>query len=189
MSDRKRFLTGRGASRFGRHVGCVLVTLLLAGCAGMQRAKFDIFQSDFDSIAEASLKKIDPRDTITTIVVPADADPRALKALSRLHPVVAQAQVRSSNDLLLPGGYFLLHSFRVELDGALFEGQLGPVTRKLTQANLQDCGKIYSVPFFLREGDWFTPNYKVSSCDEKRIWWPADEAPPADVQPRQETKP
>lgn len=171
------------------HACWILAAFLLAGCAGLQRAKFDIFQSDFDSIAEASLKKIDPHDGITTIVVPVDADPRARKALSRLHAVVAPAQVRPSNDLLLPGGYFLLRGFRVELDGALFEGQLGPVTRNLTQANLQDCGRIYSVPFFLRDGDWYTPNYKVSTCDEKRIWWPADQAPPADVRPGQETKP
>jgi hypothetical protein len=179
LSDRKHFLAGYRAGCF---IGWTVAALTLAGCAGLQRAKFDIVESDFDLIAEASLKKIDPHDTITTIVVPTDADPRARKAVGRLHPVVTPAQVQSTNDLLLPGGYFLLRTFRVELDGAMFEGQLGPVTRNLTKANLQDCGKIYSVPFFLREGDWFTPNYKVSTCDEKRIWWPADEAPPAEVQ-------
>ena len=180
MSNRKHFPAGYRPGCFGK--SWIFAVLILAGCAGLQRAKFDIVESDFDLIAEASLKKIDPHGTITTIVVPADADPRARKALSRQHPVMEQAQLRSSNDLLLPDGYFLLRTFRVELDGALFEGQLGPVTRKLTKANLEDCGKIYSVPFFLREGDWFTPNYKVSTCDEKRIWWPADEAPPADAQ-------
>ncbi|MBS1998381.1 MAG: hypothetical protein JSS86_18785 [Cyanobacteria bacterium SZAS LIN-2] len=189
LSSGNSFFVGYRARRFGMFVCGFSVLLMLAGCAGLQRAKFDIVDSDFDVIAEASLKKIDPRDTITTIVVPADTDPRARKALSRLHPVVAPAQVQVSSDLLLPGGYFLLHSFRVELDGALFEGQLGPVTRHLTQANLQDCGKMYSVPFFLRDGDWYTPNYKVSTCDEKRIWWPADEAPPPEAKIPQSTQP
>lgn len=189
LSDRKSFLAGHGAGRFGKHVCWIFSALALAACAGLQHAKFDIVESDFDLIAQASLKKIDPHEAITTIVVPADTDPRARKALSRLRPVVGSAQMPPSSDLLLPGGYFLIRTFRVELDGALFEGQLGPVTRNLTKANLQDCGRIYSVPFFLRDGDWFTPNYKVSTCDEKRIWWPVDEPPPPDVQIPQETKP
>ncbi len=170
-------------------IGLILACVLLAGCAGLQRGKFNIVDSDFDAIAEVSLKKIDPHGAITTIVVAENVDPRARKALARLHPIIAPAAVPRSNELLLPAAYFLLHSFRVELDGAVFEGQLGPVSRRLTKADLPDCGKIYSVPFFLNGADWFNPNYKVAGCDEKRIWWPADEAPPTAVQALQEAKP
>lgn len=170
-------------------IGAVFVCALSVSCAGLQRGKFTIVDRDFDAIAEMSLKKIDPHETITTIVVPADTDPRARKALSRLRTVVTPAQVPASNDVILPSGYFLLHTFRAELDGALFEGQMGPVTRKLTKANLQDCGRIYSVPLFLKDSDWYNPNYKVATCDEKRIWWPADETPPNEALTPQQNKP
>lgn len=176
-------------SRYFDSVRVVLACAVLASCAGLQRGKIAIVDSDFDAIAEIALKKIDPRETIAKIVVPADADPRARKALSRLRTVVTLAQVPSSNELILPNGYFLLRTFRVEMDGALFEGQIGPVTRKLTKANLQDCGRIYSVPLFLRESDWYNPNYKVATCDEQRVWWPADEAPPETALAPQQGKP
>ena len=176
-------------SRYFDSVRVILACVVLASCAGLQRGKLIIVDSDFDAIAEMSLKKIDPHETITAIVVPADTDPRARKALSRLRTVVTPAQVPASSDVILPSGYFLLHTFRVELDGAMFEGQMGPVTRKLTKANLQDCGRIYSVPLFLKDSDWYNPNYKVATCDEKRIWWPADEMPPEEAPAPQQGKP
>lgn len=117
----------------------MLACALLVSCAGLQRGKFAIVDSDFDAIAEMSLKKIDPHETITTIVVPADADPRARKALSRLRTVVTPAQVPSSNDVVLPSGYFLLHTFRVELDGAVFEGQMGPVIARVQFSSAPRC--------------------------------------------------
>ncbi len=149
----------------------------------MQRSKPQVTEKDFELIAEVSLKKIDPHNTIATIVLPDDVDPRARKALARVHPVIASAQLHTPGDLVLPNGYFRLLTFNVDLEGSMFEGQLGPVTSTLTKANLADCGKIYSVPFFLRDADWYTPNYKVSSCDERRQWWPVDEAPPTTQQP------
>jgi len=165
---------------------CCALGGFLLGCAGLQRGKFSIVDRDFELIAETSLKKIDPHRDIIAIVTPSDIDPRARKALAGLRPLIAPDQVPASNESVLPQGYFLLQAFRVELDGAVFEGQLGPITRKLTKAALPDCGKIYSVPFFLNGTDWFNPNYKVTTCDERRVWWPAGEAPPQDIPPRED---
>lgn len=164
---------------------CCTLGGLLLGCAGLQRGKLSIVDSDFELIAETSLKKIDPHHEI---VAPSDIDSRARKALAGLRPLIAPDHVPASNEWVLPQGYFLLQAFRVELDGAVFEGQLGPVARKLTKAALPDCGKIYSVPFFLNGADWFNPNYKVTTCDERRVWWPAGEAPPQDIPIHEDAK-
>lgn len=171
----------------GAHIlGAAVLLGSLIGCASWSRGKILISERDFNDIAEASLKRIDPGESITAIVVPSSLDPRAQQALARLHRTIPASQVHESGDIVLPAGYFLVQEFHVDLDGAVLKGQLGPVARKMTTANLPDCGKIYEVPFILDRGEWFNPNYKVSTCNESRQWWPADD--PAGAKSREHSQ-
>jgi hypothetical protein len=139
------------------------------------RQNLEVINPDFQLIAGATLKLIDPKDAITTIVVPAGTDPRARKALANFRKVISPAQVPQSVGYTLPAGYFLLQTFRITEGEALFEGQLGPVTTSLAAVNIPDCGKIYSVPFFLYGDDWVGRSYKVTDCSQSRHWVPIDE--------------
>ena len=76
----------------------------------------------------------------------------------------------------LPAGYFFVRSFAIEDGEARLEGQLGPVTGLMTAANMPDCGKEYTVVFYIEGGDWVNHDYKVSTCSESRHWVPVDGA-------------
>ncbi|MEO6689343.1 MAG: hypothetical protein ABIS07_04065 [Dokdonella sp.] len=138
-------------------------------------ADFHVTQQDFDSIARATFKLIDGRGDIGTIVAPADLDPRARKALKNVHPTVAVPPGAANT---LPGGYFLVTAFSVEEGEARLEGRLGPVTGLMTAANMPDCGKEYSVSFYIEGGDWVSHAFKAATCAESRHWVPLDGASP-----------
>jgi hypothetical protein len=162
--------------------------LLIVGCDGMKlkqarRLKdFSVSADDFNQIAEATFALIDPKKNITTIVIPPTLDLRAIAALKRVRPVTAFVPVAPTAVEILPAGYFLVRTFTIVGDDAqaqaTIEGQLGPVTRTMTAANLPDCGTIYSVVFFLTGGDWFNPSYMVETCAESRHWTPIDAQQP-----------
>ncbi len=141
---------------------------------------FVITADDFNGIAETTFALIDKKGNIQTIVVPSTLDPLAIAALKRVRPVTAYTPAADTANEILPAGDFLIRKFSIEtVDGevtATIEGQLGPVTRTVTAANLPDCGKIYSVAFILKGGDWFSPSYKVETCAESRHWVPIDDS-------------
>lgn len=139
-------------------------------------ADFQVTQHDFDAIAVATFKLIDAKGEIGTIVAHASLDSRAREALRNVHPVVSVAPGAPNT---LPAGYFLVSTFKVEEGEAHLDGQLGPVTGLMTAANMPDCGKQYSVAFYIEGGDWVSHAYKVSTCAESRHWAPVDESPPA----------
>jgi len=155
--------------------------IVLTACNGSNdiRTKrmtdFQATQHDFDAIAIATFKQIDPRKTIETFVVPASLDARARVALRNVHPVVAAAPGLPNT---LPAGHFLVREFSVDAGEATIEGQLGPVTGLVTAGNMLDCGKEYSVTFAIEAGDWVSHAYKTSTCAESRHWIPVDVATP-----------
>jgi hypothetical protein len=153
----------------------------LVACNGMEarQAKqaermknFEATQWDFDSIARVAFKTIESKGEVTTIVVPKGLDPRALDALRRVHPTVATAPGAPDT---LPAGYFRVNAFTIEEGTAQLDGQLGPATGLMTAANMPDCGKGYSVSFYLEGGDWVSHAYKTTTCSESRHWAPLDE--------------
>lgn len=164
-----------------RAIAVLVMLCFLAACDGMKyrqslRQNFVVEDGDFYSIGVYAFKLIDPKGEITTIVTPPNLDPRAravLKKIAKLVPTAPQ-----SPDLLLPEGYFVLETFNIADGEAMLEGQLGPVTKKLTAAGLPDCGRNYSVSFYLVGGDWYSPSYKVRTCDQSRHWTPIDAASP-----------
>jgi hypothetical protein len=146
------------------------------GCNGTQLTAermrdFEATQQDFDAIARAAFKIIESKGRVTTIVVPKGLDPRAADALRRVHPTVASAPGAPGT---LPDGYFRVSAFSIEDGAAHLDGQLGPVTGLMTAANMPDCGKGYSVSFYIEAGDWVSHAYKTTTCDESRHWTPLD---------------
>lgn len=163
----------------------LLLLCLLVGCDGAKyrqsqhRENLDATEEDYFSLAQASFKLIDPKGAITTIVVPAELDPRARAALKKIAKLVSPSQIPSSQDYLLPAGYFSLQTFSIEDGQSNIEGQLGPVTPSITAAGLPDCGKNYTVVFFLEGLDWVSHSYKITTCTESRHWVPVDAAAPS----------
>ena len=164
-----------------RTVIATFICFTLVACNGAQykQAKrmtdFQVTQSDFDSIAVATFKLIDAKRDIDIIVAPTSLDSRARQALGNVHPIVTVSPGAANT---LPARYFLVREFRVEEGEAHIEGQLGPVTGLLTAANMPDCGKVYSVGFYIEGGDWVSHAYKMTTCAESRHWVPVDEASP-----------
>jgi hypothetical protein len=160
-----------------RIVIAALMCFTLIACNGTQykQAKrmtdFQVTQSDFDSIAVATFKLIDAKRDINIIVAPASLNSRARQALRNVHPIVTASPGAANT---LPVRYFLVREFRVEGGEAYLEGQLGPVTGLLTAANMPDCGKVYSVGFYIEGGDWVSHAYKMTTCAESRHWVPVD---------------
>ena len=155
---------------------------LLAGCAvvtSRSAQKFVATDADFGDIAGASLKFVERTAPVTTIVLPANVDPRARAALKRLRPLIRPDQIPASDIYKLPTGYFVVETFDIDADGvASFEGQLGPVRQVPELPATDDCGIRFSIPFALEGNDWASHTLKKSVCWPKREWWPADEAPP-----------
>lgn len=153
------------------------VACTIAGCNGEQLTArrmqdFEATQQDFEAIARAAFKIIDRNGEVTTIVLPKGLDPRAADALRHVHPAVASAPGAPGT---LPAGYFRVSEFTIEDGAAELSGQLGPVTGLMTAANMPDCGKGYSVSFYLEAGDWVSHAYKTTTCAESRHWIPLDD--------------
>jgi hypothetical protein len=155
----------------------------LVACNGMEakQAKqaermrdFEATQWDFAAIARAAFKTIESKGDVTTIVVSKGLDPRALEALRSVHPTVAAAPGAPGT---LPAKYFRVNAFTIEDGVAQLDGQMGPATGLMTAANMPDCGRGYSVSFYLEGGDWVSHAYKTTTCAESRNWTPLDEKP------------
>lgn len=161
--------------------GFLVLCLVFAACDGgavrqaSRMTNFEATQQDFDSIARDVFKKIDPSRNVIFIVVPAGIDPRARKALERVHHVVPAAPGPPDT---LPDGYFSVHTFTIEDGEAHIDGQLGPATGRMTSANMPDCGKNYSVAYYMEGGDWVSHGFKLRVCTESRHWTPLDDATP-----------
>ena len=162
-------------------VALVFLFCSLAGCNGQaarearqseRMSNFEATQWDFDVIARAALKTIESKGEVTTIVVPEHMGPQALSALRHVHPIVTSAPDVAGT---LPAGYFKVTAFTIEDGVARLDGQLGPVTGVMTAANMPDCGRIYSISYYLEGGDWISHAYKTSTCGESRNWTPLDE--------------
>lgn len=157
----------------------VLIVCSLAACNGLQYQQtkrmtdFHVTQNDFDSIAVVTFKQIDAKREIHTIVAPPSLDPRAREALKHVHPIVAAAPGPANT---LPAGYFLVREFSIEEGEANVVGQLGPVTGQMTAAHMPDCGKEYSIAFYIEGGDWVNHAYKATTCAESRQWVPVEDA-------------
>jgi len=156
----------------------------LVACNGMEarQAKqdarmknFEATQWDFDAIARAAFKTIESKGEVTTIVVPKGLDPRALDALRHVHPTVATIPGAAGT---LPAGYFRVSAFTIDDGAAELAGQLGPATGLVTAAGMPDCGKGFSVSYYLEGGDWVSHAYKTTSCAESRHWAPLDPKTP-----------
>ena len=154
---------------------------LLVACNGEQLRKdhkrdVPVNANDFNSIANRALELIDPKDAISAIVVPSDLDPRARAALAKMKTLVSVDKVPQSPQYTLPARFFALTTFSISVEdgSATFEGQLGPVARAMTAANMPDCGKIYTVAFYLDGDDWVSHAFKMGTCTESRHWTPID---------------
>jgi hypothetical protein len=168
-----------------RNTVAALLACILAACNGMEarQAKqaermrnFEATQSDFEAIAHAAFKTIEGKGEVTTIVVPKGLDSRASDALRHVHPTVSTLPGAPGT---LPAGYFRVTAFTIDDGVAQLDGQLGPATGLMTAANMPDCGRGYSVSFYLEGGDWVSHAYKTTTCAESRNWTPLDEAPAA----------
>ena len=154
------------------------VALLIAGCDGAQLRQtarmqhFEANENDFRLIAKTSFEMIDPKASITTIIVPPELEPRAVAALKTIAKVLPAD--RTSADMTMPAGYFRMRAFSIEDGVAFIEGQLGPVTNAMTPAGLRDCGTIFTVPFELRGGDWVSRTRKIETCAASRHWVAVD---------------
>lgn len=153
----------------------------LVACNGMEarQAKqaermmeFEATQWDFDSIARAAFKTVESKGEVTTIVASKGLDQRAVEALRHVHPIVTMAPGAPGT---LPVGYFRVTAFTIEDGVAQLDGQLGPATGLMTAANMPDCGRGFSVAFYLEGGDWVSHAYKTTTCAESRNWTPAAE--------------
>ena len=162
-----------------------LICCTLAACNGMEAkqakqaermSNFEATQWDFEVIARAAFKTIEGKGEVTTIVVPKGLDPRALDALRHVHPTAPTAPGAPGT---LPIGYFRVTAFTIEDGAAQLDGQLGPATGVMTAANMPDCGRGYSVSFYLEGGDWVSHAYKTTTCAESRNWTPLDASPSA----------
>jgi hypothetical protein len=166
-----------------------LSCIAVAACNGgaylqaKRMADFHVTQRDFDAIAIATFKQIDAHGAIATIVAPTSLDPRAREALKAVHPVVSAAPGAVGT---LPAGYFLVREFAIEDGEAHLQGQLGPVTGRMTAANIPDCGKEYEIAFAIEGGDWANHGYKMSTCAQSRQWVPVDEGVPSPRLPSNE---
>jgi hypothetical protein len=152
----------------------------LVACNGMEARQarqaermkdFEATQWDFDVIARAAFKTIESKGEVSTIVVAKGLDPRALDALRHVHPTIAAVPGAPGT---LPAGYFRVNAFTIEEGAAQLDGQLGPATGLMTSANMPDCGKGFSVSFYLEGGDWVSHAYKSTTCAESRHWSPVD---------------
>ncbi|HEX7917284.1 MAG TPA: hypothetical protein VF497_16160 [Rudaea sp.] len=167
-----------------RLIAAMLVAcLLLAACSvttPRSAQKFVATESDYADIAAMSLKFVERTAPVSTIVLPANADPRVRAALKRLRPLITPDKVPASDTYKLAPGYFALQTFDIDAEGiATFEGQLGPVRKVPELPATDDCGIRFSIPFALEGNDWASHTLKKSVCWPKREWWPVDEAAPA----------
>lgn len=157
----------------------LLTAMLIAGCAHYNyRPNFKVEDYDFYALAKVGLDKIDPDGRISTVAVPSGLDPRIrsayerLKHLKRLTGVISASEIPQSPGYKLPPGYFRLEEFTIQNRIAEIKGQVGPVTRKMTGANMPDCGRIYTIIFTIESDDWVSHAYKVEQCDKSRHWTP-----------------
>jgi len=155
----------------------LLLVAALCACAQLvprDNAHFKVEDSDFGLIAAAGLRLVERTATVTTFVVDTGLDPRAAVALKRLRPVMRRSDVSSSAELALPDGYFVVENFAIEEETAMFEGQLGPVTRSAENRNLPGCGLRFSVAFYWQVTSWANHSYKIIDCAKTRSWTPVD---------------
>ena len=159
----------------------LFLTCLLAACNGARlrqdhKRDFPVNANDFISIANRAFELIDPKGTISTIVVPSGLDPRARAALAKMKTLVSANSVPQSAQYTLAAGFFAVTTFSISVEdgSATFEGQLGPVNRAMTAANMPDCGKIYTVEFYLDGDDWVSHAFKMGTCAESRQWTPIE---------------
>ncbi len=162
-----------------RSATVMFLICLLGACNGTQfrqgqKRDFPVNANDFSSIANRAFELIDPKDAISMIVVPSGIDPRARAALGKMKTLVSADKVPQSAEYTLPAGFFsvTIFSISVEDGSATFEGQLGPMGRAMTAANMADCGKIYTVDFYLEGDDRVSHAFKMATCSESRHWTP-----------------
>jgi hypothetical protein len=170
----------------GAEIMRVAVTLILICClAACDGAKYRQSQTranpvedgDFSLLAEAGFKQIDPHGEIKTFLIATKMDPRAREALKRIAKILPQNQAEQIGECAVPEGTFIVREFSIEDGVATIDGTLGPVTCKMTAANLPDCGKNFTMQFFLQGLDWVNPSYKIRTCEQRRNWTPIDAAP------------
>ena len=161
------------------------LALMMDGCDGGQIRQsarmehFEVQDGDFRLIAKASLDLIDPKGSITTVVVSPQLDRRARTALKAVANVVVNDD-QVASDGTLPARYFRVRTFTIDDGVAFIEGQLGPVTNTITPAGQRDCGRIYTIPIELIGGDWVSRSYKVETCAGGRDWVAVDSDTPSD---------
>ena len=169
----------------GRTALLLLLVAALCACAQLvprDSAHFKVEDSDFSLVAAAALRLVERTAAVTTFVIDAGLDPRAVAALKRLRPVMRRNDVLPSAELALPDGYFVIENFSIEDDTAMFEGQLGPITRSAENRNLPGCGLRFSVAFYWQVTSWANHSYKVIDCAKTRSGavqatcgnWPGD---------------
>jgi hypothetical protein len=162
----------------------VLLLGSLAACDGLQYRRQArevnpaINDADYQLIAVATFKLIDPKGNIKVIVIPPDLDARRKDALKGIAKLITSSDDPDRQGYTLPADYFSLQTFSIEDGVATIEGQLGPVTGAITSVGLRDCGKIFNVGFYLEDGDWASHSYKIRTCDQLRVWWPVDSEQP-----------
>lgn len=155
----------------------LLLGAAVTACAQLvprDSANFKVEDADFGLIAAAALRLVERTAPVTTIVVDTALDPRALAALKRLRPLIRRSEVPRSAELALPAGYFVVENFAIDDDTAMFEGQLGPVTRSAENKNLPGCGLRFSMAFYWQVTSWANHSYKILDCAKTRSWTPVD---------------
>jgi len=160
-----------------RTVLLLLLVAALCACAQLvprDSAHFKIEDSDFDLIGAAALRLVERTAPVTTFVADAGLDPRAAAALKRLRPVLRHPEIPRNAEFALPAGFFVVENFAIEDDTAMFEGQLGPVTRAAEDRNLPGCGLRFSVAFYWQVTSWANHSYKILDCARTRSWTPVD---------------
>lgn len=160
----------------------LLALCCLAGCDGTkyrqsQTRTTAVEDGDFSLLAEAGFKQIDPKGEIKMFIIAAKIDPRAREALKKIAKILPQNQAEQIAECAVPEGVFIVREFSIDDGIATIDGTLGPVTCKMTAANLPDCGRNFTMQFFLQGLDWVNPSYKVRTCEQRRNWTPVDAAP------------
>jgi len=154
----------RGVFGWNIFVASVLLAGVLASglCGAAERSET---AQDLTAIASRSLEIVEQHSgKITTLVVPADANPTLIAALKSLRPVIFTKAVPKSKTQTLPKGYLIIETLKVHGNDAKFTGILGPGALAGTLGAGVDCGLRYSITFSLTNGKWENGPYSSQQC-------------------------
>jgi hypothetical protein len=147
-----------GGTRIRSFLGITLVASIAAGCAST-----GVSQSERRAIVKAGLGVVE-RSMPGVFVIPDAADQETRAVLCQLRRCIPRAAVRSSEEYVVPLGYFVFKELRISGDEAEFSGTLGPIERPKRGID-GGCGHGYRVRLHRNpDGQWLAGAYDLLVC-------------------------